>query len=183
MAEAWYTPPPNQPPGVAMKLSEEDQEVLEYWKKGWTGGQIAKKLYMTRNAVMGKLYRWRKTGVIDYKTSETRKAAVKQSVRIANRKEALGKGIPRQRVKHELPLINFLEALPPPPPLTEPVKFMDLTMDSCRFVVSGGVAKDFRFCNHPKLANSSYCKDHHYICYVPKSSIRELRAKTNDASA
>jgi hypothetical protein len=165
-----------------MTLSEDDQEILELWKKGLTGAQIAKKTYNTRNAVMGKLYRWRQAGIINYKSTKTREAAIKEQVRIKNRKEALGKGKPRNVVKKELPLIKFLDNLPPPPPLTEPARFMELTAQSCRFVVSGGVAKDFRFCNHPKKDGSSYCPEHHALCYVPMSAAKD-KAKRNAATA
>lgn len=163
-------------------LSEDDQEILQLWKKGLTGAQIAKKTYHTRNAVMGKLYRWRQSGIIDYKSTKTREAAIKEQVRIANRKEALGLGKPRSQVKKELPLINFLNNLPPPPPLTEPVKFMALTPQSCRYVVSGGVAKDYMFCNHQKRPNSSYCDEHHRLCYVPMSAAKN-KASRNAATA
>ena len=165
-----------------MTLSEDDQEILDLWKQGLTGSQIAKKTYNTRNAVMGKLYRWRQSGIINYKSTKTREAAIKEQVRIANRKQALGKGKPRHVVKKELPLINFLDNLPPPPPLTEPVKFMDLSPQSCRYVVSGGVAKDFRFCNHPKKDGSSYCQEHHVLCYVPLSAAKN-KATRNAATA
>jgi hypothetical protein len=163
-------------------LSEDDQEILDLWKKGLTGAQIAKKTYNTRNAVMGKLYRWRQSKIIDYKSTKTREAAIKEKVRIANRKEALGKGKPRSQVKKELPLIKFLDNLPPPPPLSVPVKFMQLTPDSCRFVVSGGVAKDYLFCNKQKKLNSAYCEDHHGLCYVPMSAAKD-RSKRNAATA
>jgi hypothetical protein len=167
---------------AAMRLSEEEYEIIELWKKGWTGTQIAKKMYMTRNAVMGKLFRWRKAGLFEYKSTATRKAAIKEKVRIENRKLALGKGKPRSTVKKEFPLINYLDNLPPPPPLTEPVKFMDLSPQSCRYVVSGGVTKDFRFCNLPKKDGSSYCTDHHKLCYVPMSAPK-YKVKRNATTA
>ena len=164
------------------KLSEDDQEILQLWEKGLTGAQIAKKTYNTRNAIMGKLHRWRVAGIIGYKSTKTREAAIKEQVRIANRKRALGKGKPRHVVKRELPLINFLDNLPPPPPLTEPVKFIGLTSQSCRYVINSGVAKDFLFCNHPKKLNSAYCEEHHALCYVPMSAAKD-RAKRNAATA
>lgn len=164
------------------KLSEDDQEILDLWEKGLTGSQIAKKTYNTRNAVMGKLHRWRLAGIIGYKNTKTRQAAIKEKVRIANRKEALGKGKTRQQVKKELPLIKYLDELPEPPPLSQPVKFMSLTSQSCRYVVSGGVAKDFLFCNQPKGVNSAYCEEHHRLCYVPMSAAKD-KAKRNAATA
>lgn len=163
-------------------LSEDDQEILELWKKGLTGAQIAKKTYHTRNAIMGKLYRWRQSGIIDYKSTKTREAAIKEQVRIANRKEALGLGKPRSQVKKELPLINFLDNLPPPPPLTEPVKFMSLTRESCRFVINNGNVKEYLFCNKPKNGNSPYCEEHHKLCYVPMSAAKN-KASRNAATA
>lgn len=164
------------------QLSEDDQEILRLWEQGLSGGQIAKKTYHTRNAIMGKLHRWRQSGIIGYKSTKTRNAAIKEQVRIANRKIALGKGKPRQVVKQELPLINFLDNLPPPPPLTEPAKFMNLSAQSCRYVVSGGVAKDYMFCNHQKRPNSSYCDEHHRLCYVPFSAAKN-KASRNAATA
>lgn len=163
-------------------LSEDDQEILALWHKGLTGAQIAKKTYNTRNAIMGKLYRWRQSGIIDYKSTKTREAAIKEQVRIANRKEALGKGKPRHVVRKELPLINFLDNLPPPPPLTEPVRFMALSAQSCRFVINSGNVKEYLFCNKPRHGNSPYCADHHKLCYVPMSAAKN-KASRNAATA
>jgi DNA-binding CsgD family transcriptional regulator len=48
------------------KLSKQELKIIELWEAGYTGQQIGKELSITRNAVMGKIYRLRRMAKLGY---------------------------------------------------------------------------------------------------------------------
>jgi len=167
------------------KVTENEQELLKLWEKGLTGKEIAIKLETTRNAVMGKLHRLREQHVITYKNIATRTAAIRHSVRMKERakepQEApkLVEEKPIKEVVEEL-LPMILEELKPKDQDRRPVKFMDLSPSSCRYIISGFMPKEFMFCNEIKKLGSAYCEAHHSRCNVPNIVVRK-KVKRNDA--
>ena len=141
-------------------LTERDREIIALWEKGLTGGQIAKELHTTRSAILGKLRRLRLDGHVSYKMNAKvdLKKATPQKIKAA-KSFNLNKKISRIAIPPT--------PLPKPRPIKhEPIKFMDLTPFSCRYVVNEGHASTFLFCGKPKT-KGSYCADHASICYVP----------------
>ena len=159
-----------------------DQRILQLWKQGWTSGDIAKQLKLTRNAVMGKLYRFRQAGVIDYKTKKAREAAITVIAKTKNRNKKIAEGADLDTIEPDLPLLSLMEAVyePPKPKERKPVSLFDLSFDSCRYSVSGETAKDYMFCNRPQRQSSSYCEEHHALCYT-KYADREKSKSHNYA--
>ena len=150
-------------PEIDMKkteLSDRDKLIIELWEKEYTGEQIAKELCVTRNTVMGRLARFRKQGLVAYKMNA--KIALK---------DVKSKSLKRIKIFNAHPRM-FRGRLPPtplpelPPIKDKPVKFMDLTPFSCRFIVNEGKASEFLFCGKPKMIRS-YCEDHAKLCYLP----------------
>jgi len=135
-------------------MSDIKDQIVKLWKDGKQGGEIAAKLKMTRNAVMGHLYRLRKKGLIEYK----------DPVSAAKVSEARTKKL-MARIKK--PYRSPYEQIPLPFPVIPKgigVSFMELNSNSCRYVLNDGNPADFRFCGQPK-ASKAYCEDHHKICY------------------
>jgi GcrA cell cycle regulator len=166
-------------------VTENEQELLKLWEEGLTGKEIADKLGTTRNAVMGKLHRLRESRVITYKNIATRTAAVRHSVRKKERAKVVTAEPVEEKplmeaVEELLPLI--MEELKPQYAERKPVKFMGLGPSSCRYVVSGVMAKDFLFCNEVKKIGSAYCEEHHARCNVPNVIVRK-KVKKDDAPA
>lgn len=170
------------------KVTEHEQEILKLWEDGLTGSEIANQIGVTRNAVMGKLHRLRERHVITYKNIATRTAAIRHKVRVKERAKQIDETLNGQKVEEKpleeaveelLPLI--LEELRPKTGDRKPVKFMDLQPSSCRYVVSGAMAKDFLFCNEVKKIGSPYCQEHHSRCNTPNLIIKKKVVK-NDAA-
>jgi hypothetical protein len=151
------------------------KKILQLWETNVPSSEIAKHLGITRNAVMGHLYRMRHAGVpMRQKHPDTKKAAPRP----------IGlKKLVRKAPAPVKPTIEEIQKQSDQKPTGKPVPLMQLKSASCRFVVSGVMAKDFLFCNEQQKPGSPYCAHHHAICYVPKSSIRDLRSKKDDASA
>jgi hypothetical protein len=154
-----------------------DQRILQLWKQGWTSGDIAGQLNLTRNAVMGKLYRFRQAGVIDYKTKKARDAAITVMARTKNRNKQIAEGAELDTIEPEMPLLDWVEATyePPKPKERKPAALFDLSYDSCRYSVSGDSAKDFLFCNKPQRQSSPYCDEHHAICYTKHTDKEKIK--------
>jgi GcrA cell cycle regulator len=145
---------------VKQGLSERDLTIIRLWESGMTGRDIANELGTTRNAVLGKLRRLRLDGHVSYKMNakvDLKKATPKKI------KEAKSFNLNRKSIRGVQPPMP----LPKPRPIKhEPIKFMDLTPFSCRYVVNEGHASTFLFCGKPKTGRA-YCDDHAKICYVP----------------
>lgn len=166
------------------KVTENEQEILRLWENGMSGKDIAARIGVTRNAVMGKLHRLRERHVLTYRNVATRMAAIKRSVKEKERARIAKETGPDAKLK-EQPLLEtveellpmILEELRPKYAERKPVKFIDLDSSSCRYVISGDFAKDFLFCNEVKKIGSSYCEEHHAKCNTPNLLIRRKEKK------
>ena len=127
------------------------------WAEEKTGSEIADALGTSRSAVMGKLYRLRAAGYIEYKTipprpkndtPEDRAARVKRPYR----SPYLGPVVPLAPKKTTV--LN-----------STGVKLMDLSHNSCRFIINDGPVQNFLFCGKEK-EKGPYCADHRKLCYV-----------------
>lgn len=129
--------------------------VVQMWKDHKTGGDIAHKLKLTRNAVMGLLARLRSKGVIEYRDPGAKKNGSPDE----KRNKLRNPYVPNMRKKK----------LPPLPPVIKdvsPIQLFDLKPMSCRFVINdSSKPSEFLFCGMPK-ETGSYCKEHHAICYI-----------------
>lgn len=136
--------------------------VLELWNKQYTGGQIAKELCLTRNAVMGIVDRLKKKGLIDPR--------------------------PKLPPKIEPPKVVIkTKKMPPvfikPKPVNHiPKTLMQLRQNSCRYVVNDGPASQFLFCGKPK-EKGAYCMDHAKLCYVKPHKLEKKEKEKEKVSS
>jgi len=151
--------------------------VRELWEEKLTTSEIGRRLGLTKNAICGLIYRMRKEGILPSPSKNTSAAGKPQQ-------PVGGKVVPMKPRKKKtaktitpLPLFAAIEPPPPPPPPPPPkvpsvqrdgIPFIDLRNNSCRYVVSGKRAEDFRFCGDPRTT-TAYCADHAALCYVPFS--------------
>lgn len=164
-------------------MNDTEKKLIKLWSEGLTGGQISIVLGCTRNAVMGRLKRLRDAGHIDYKISQARVVAVRKTA-VKRERKRLAKlpNMTEKKLNILAPMLREEELIVAEPVKTDHVRLIHLTPRSCRYIVSGNNAKEFLFCNAPKRDGSSYCADHHKLCYVPMSAPK-YKVKRNDASA
>lgn len=157
-------------------LTKEQKLMVKMWEDGKTGLQIAEKLGKTRNAVMGALKRLRDKGHIEYKQipvnrGEKRPPPSLKFLPVRNRR--ILREIKEGKRKTPEVLVSPEAAFLKKPP----VKFFDLTHNSCRFIINDALPQNFLFCNDDKKEGSPYCERHHKVCYVPGTSEVDRRKK------
>jgi hypothetical protein len=168
-----------------------DARMIELWEAGTPSSEIARELGITRNAVAGKLHRFKFSGRIVQKNIDKRLDAIKANVRqLEKERHTIVAAQTNQKVsvyKIEDKLVSLFKVditqidIPLSPtlqieataPANKPVQFDKLTARSCRFIINDGPAENFLFCGQEK-AGRSYCKAHASLCYY------KLTRKTND---
>jgi len=151
-------------------LTKEQKMMIKLWEDGNTGLQIAEKLGKTRNAIMGALKRLRDKGLIEYK-----QVPVKRSAPLPRKENLKYLPIRNRRIlreiKHGVRETPLIEVSPEVKYIRNgPVRFFDLTSQSCRFIINDTLPQNFLFCGDQKKDGSPYCERHHKMCYVPGSS-------------
>jgi GcrA cell cycle regulator len=163
-------------------MEDLDEKMIALWQKGLPASQICVELGITRNAVAGKLHRFKLSGRIDKKNIDERLMAISEQARkdkVARLPELTkqkppeitlykieDKLIPLAKVNTE-PVsnpVNFVFHKEAPAPVGKPISFEKLTPKSCRYVINSGDVKDFLFCGKPK-ERGSYCEGHAKLCY------------------
>lgn len=126
------------------KLTEEKrQRIAELWNLGLSSSVISEDVGLTRNSVIGAVHRLRQKGQILIKAEEKRTHVF--------------------RPKKKLPTYKNT---PKPPVFGKPVGIMQLTPQSCRYIVAEGGVDETRYCNN-QIDKESYCAEHYKLCYVP----------------
>ena len=146
-------------------------QAVEYLKANYRlqpVDETARHLGTTRYSIAGKAWR---LGLCDKKVK--RDMAYKGSQQLANaRKNSLTLSRP-EPVKHTPEPIDIF-AKPAPKPAGGPVDILGLSAEVCAFPIS-----DKMFCGQPVTTDSkhpsSYCTEHHAICWIPKSSLNDRK--------
>jgi GcrA cell cycle regulator len=114
-----------------------------------TASQMAERLGISRNAVLGKANR---LGLPTHKAKSAKPAP---------------KPIPKaKKLPPVLPIVD--EPAPPAELQFVGVSLLELGPHDCRY--PQGDAVPYRFCGQPKREGSSYCPYHHALSYHPRSS-------------
>jgi hypothetical protein len=179
-------------------MEDIDEKMIELWQKGHTAKHIANELGLTRNAIAGKLHRFKISGRIEKKNVDERLLIIKEQ----SRKENAGRSpeltkqkvpdvslykiedklIPLAKVNTEPVgnLVNLVLYKEAPAPVGKPIKFEQLTSKSCRYVINSGSVKDFLFCGQPK-ERGAYCEGHAKLCYY--TLIRKPKSESEAKSS
>lgn len=155
-----------------------DQEVkdkiYDMWQKDMPSSAIAAELEITRNSVIGVIYRFRKNGKATRGRIKARKP-VKIFIKPKKEKKEKVKGV--KKVKPQIvqkiepdqgPFIGICD---------QNVTLEGLNFYSCRFIVNEGFYDEALYCGR-KIHKESYCNHHYSICYHPsKRTLDSLVSK------
>lgn len=175
-----------------------DDRMIELWEKGIPSSQIAKELGITRNAVAGKLHRFKFSGRIAQKNIDKRFDAIKADLRQLEKERKTiasaqanpnvsvykieDKSISLPKVETETygETVNLIVCREVPPPVGKSLKFEQLTAKSCRFILNDGPASGFLFCGKEKTGRS-YCDEHSKLCHytLTRKTSNENKAKSH----
>jgi hypothetical protein len=148
------------------KLTKEEMTIIKLWESGYSGSQIAAELGVTRNTVMGKVYRLRRRALMSYGHTEMKS---RPDIKVA---------LPREKPKQAkipqkaaTPYVKRNAWTPrPDPSVVKPsaggLTFWELKPGMCRYSTSGDSLATYRFCSEPAV-KMSYCTHHYGICFVP----------------
>lgn len=146
--------PPN--PGEILWSEALVARLSELWLSGTTGGEIGRRLGVSRCAVMGKL---RRLGLLG--AGRTAPAQLLKTTEQVSKPPQIPQ---MRRNKRPLPPPEPYQALPPPPlPPFGSFDLLDLRHNSCRW--PEGERPDYRFCGRPRHHESSYCKIHYAMAH------------------
>jgi len=135
------------------KLTEEKRaRIKELWEMGYTSARISAEVGLTRNSVIGALYRLRKNDGVMKKRPPGPKPVKEKIIKVKKEK------------KVKAPIKKKLEK--PVEQVDVSTTLLNLRFDSCRFIVEQGDPYQTRYCNK-EISRSSYCEEHYKICYVP----------------
>lgn len=148
------------------KLTKEEDKIIKLWESGYSGTQIAAELGVTRNTVMGKVYRLRRRALMSYGHDKMKS---RPDIKIALPKEK-----PKQAKIPAKPITPYVKRnvwVPKPDPsVVKPsadgLTFWELKPGMCRYSTSGESLATYRFCSEPAM-KMSYCAHHYGICFVP----------------
>ena len=137
---------------------------------GLSCGQIAREIGVTRNAVIGKMYR---LGLSQPKDVVGRQLEQRHAARLARPTTARTwrPKHPRLNIsaQHEMPIAAF----PRPQPRAEDIPIyngrgctlLELSQGKCRWPISNPGAEDFCFCGNEPVKGLPYCLGHARIAY------------------
>jgi len=164
------------------------EERVEFLKKCWADGlsasQVAAKMGLTRNAVIGKVCR---LGLAGRKLAQTPRvrsspprsgAGVVGAISLHRRKRPSN---PSGAIPPDTSVLERLAAETPPPEFLG-IPFLDLEPNHCRY--PRGEGRDTLFCGQPKMLESSYCAHCHRLCHeVARRVVSEEEHLRRSASA
>lgn len=155
---------------------ERVETLRRMWDAGFSGAQIAAKLGVTRNAVIGKIHRLKLHRHGQNWTPTPRSHKAGQSHRTkphGNKGQAKGPTIVRKAlercVEPPLPIPDDL------PDVTHRIGVLQLGNDMCRWPIGDPLTPDFSFCGAPVQAaegerQSPYCEHHHQRAYTRRTA-------------
>lgn len=138
---------------------DRNKEIAELWEIGYTSGEIARKLEISRGAVMGVIHRFRANGEKISRRAKPKFAVEPPKKEVAPVVKKSTKSVKAKPLKPQ-PLFETLA----PVLLNANCTFMDLTPQSCRFIIGPVAGLNTVYCGEPK-SGKSFCKQHRKLCY------------------
>lgn len=133
------------------------EDLRQMWLEGLTANEIAKKLGVSKNSIVGKVHRLCLTArpsPIKKKDEEIQEIVVaeknEQSVEVAETAEIVTSEI--SEVKDN--------------PATLGIKLVNLDSHTCRWPLGDPRDEDFGFCGKKVRAGQTYCDEHSAMAYV-----------------
>jgi GcrA cell cycle regulator len=136
-------------------ITAQEQVIIDLWQENISAQEIADRLGVTKNTIVGKVTRIRNRGY-----DLRKRKPPEQVVAVARRTSVPKPVVPWVPAPRADPVIE-----PKTVHVAGPKRLMDLGIDDCRYVISGELASSYLFCGEPK-AGKTYCAAHHKLCYV-----------------
>ena len=165
-----------------MSWTNERIELLQkLWLEGWSASRIAGELAceITRNAVIGKVYRLGLSGRVNARNVPASPPHQKAPRRSAHRNA----GSPQIAGNTALAFHPFVIEAPTPQtvrevvvPISEPVTISELRESMCRWPIGDPAENEFHFCGRKPKFGSPYCEAHARKAYQPQPQRRDRRA-------
>jgi hypothetical protein len=159
-------------------IEDRNKEIAKLWETGYTSGEIARKLEISRGSVMGVIHRFRANGEKISRRAKPKFAIEPPKKEVAPVVKKSTKSVKAKPPKPLKPLPLF--ETPAPVLLNANCTFMDLTPQSCRFIIGPVRGLDTIYCGEPK-SGRSFCKQHKKLCYYtiqPKPNLNKTEPKT-----
>jgi GcrA cell cycle regulator len=162
--------------------NERIESLQKLWLAGWSASRIAAELGapITRNAVIGKVYRLGLSGrakaapsnVLD---SPAHQKAPRRPQRHASSPRVVGNtALALQSLVFEVPVAEPAREVVVP--ISEPVTILELRESMCRWPIGDPAQSEFRFCGAKKLpGHGPYCACHSNIAYQTHHDRRRER--------
>ena len=158
-----------------------DDEIMGLWKQGFNGTEIAGELGLTRNAVMGRLHRLRKKGLVGYKIPPANVIkASKEKIKLV----AVGGRHMAYTTPSYPPKLNLKYRRKKTAPVERPpapkaiITIMDLNYNHCRYITRMESSHGPIYCGEP-IDRKSYCKAHADLCYYKITKRNDRPAKSS----
>ena len=152
-------------------LDKLSKKILELWLKDKTTTEIGEMLGMTKNSISGRIHRLRMKGHIAPRRNPERYQPPSYPPKIKNRRiiRQINKGA-RQAPELALPV-------PKKPRVAHHEKtLMQLTINSCRYIIYMGEKHDTLYCGAPK-ERGAYCNSHASLCYIKAKDYGKVALK------
>jgi len=136
----------------------------ELWLCGYSSGECARRLGVSRSAAIGKINR---LGLMRRDRPRLPMMARAPAQILLKTTEQVSKPPQKPRKRQNTrPLAPPEPYQAPPPPPVPPIgrfNLLDLRHNSCRW--PNGERPDYRFCGMPRVGESSYCSEHHAMAH------------------
>jgi GcrA cell cycle regulator len=137
-------------------------ELRRLWDKGLTANEIAKKLGVTKNAIVGKVHRLclkARPSPIKPKTDENEELVVETT-------EEIIVAEPVEETITEVVEVEEVADKKSKKSETDRTKLIDLDSHTCRWPIGDPRDDDFGFCGKKVRVGQTYCDEHAAIAYV-----------------
>lgn len=143
------------------------EDLKKLWLDGLSTSEIAKKLGISKNSVVGKVHRLSLSGrpsPIKKKEEEIKRAAAARAKKI---KETHAKEAPAVEIEEETITISVEKAAPKAAVRTDNlIRVTDLDSHTCRWPLGDPRDENFHFCGKKVRTGQTYCDEHSAIAYV-----------------
>lgn len=141
---------------------ESVEELRRLWDKGLTANEIAKKLGVTKNAIVGKVHRL---------CLKARPSPIKnKNEEVADSQLELEEVLTEERVETEdsetVKCEEVESAVDNGSVKKDKVKLIELDSHTCRWPIGDPRDDDFGFCGKKVRAGQTYCDEHSTVAYV-----------------
>ena len=149
---------------------EKEEKLKQYWKKGYSGSQIASMLGddTTRNAVIGKAHRLKLEARTVSRKSEN-KITTEKNNSTETKTQKMGR---KARFRALLLDKNFERE--------NPIKLEELTDETCKWPIGHPHEENFYFCGRKSMEKFPYCQLHVLYAFQPKNAKEEDQITEED---